>query len=823
MADCFKIINEISAGRLSDDELNDILERLNEEKRVRQARGQLQNLEADLFQRGQLMARDADLARRIEKRNALINIIKENDLIETARRAHAATGNPRLGVEAKIVGVNSDFTGSKASVDFLSAAIGRAWTGGFFADLRKAKLLNMFNNMDEDMALRVSRVMSDLNTPSPARAADPSVDVQRIGEIMFKYQRAALHRQNEAGAYIRMKSGRVVSTSHNPSTMIKAGEVEWKNYIRNRLNYEDMDIRPERIEDFLSSAWRAITTGVRLNDEIPDDVARMFKGPANLAKKRSAQGVFTFNSPDDWFEYNQRFGTRSLREAYLQDLLGAARAVAVMDNLGTNPQAMIDRVTKRLEREYRDDQVALDGLQGKGLGRVIGLQAALDEVTGDVNIGAATTSAQVFHGYRAWQTMSKLGGVFLSALPDTALMASASIYRGKSLTDAWGDALSAPFRGMTSEQMRDVSDRLGIGIDGMIGDVMTRFDANDGAPGLISKATETFFKLNLLQFWTEANKRGASLIIANDLAREAANAFDGLPDDMRRVLRQYDVRPEDWEIARTSVDKGPDGRDYMFPDKIDDQRVRESIQRMIISEVDAGVLTPGARERAIMNRGYRPDTAAGIAFRTFFQFKSFGITVVTKALGRHMYGYGAKDWRAAVTSGKSMQGLAHTIVATSVLGYFSLQLKEMAKGREPRPNTPETFLASMAQGGGLGIYGDFLFGEVNRFGGGFLETFAGPGFSTFGDAVDLSLRLRDVILTGEEDARAEAIRFIKSNTPFANLFYTQQALDYLVWYQLQETVNPGYLRRMERRTERENDQSFWLRPSDVIATGGGFR
>jgi len=29
MADCFKIINEISAGRLSDDELNDILERLN--------------------------------------------------------------------------------------------------------------------------------------------------------------------------------------------------------------------------------------------------------------------------------------------------------------------------------------------------------------------------------------------------------------------------------------------------------------------------------------------------------------------------------------------------------------------------------------------------------------------------------------------------------------------------------------------------------------------------------------------------------------------------------------------------------------------------
>lgn len=820
MADCFKIIDEISAGRLSNDELNDILERLNEEKRVRQARGDLQNLEADLFQRGQLMARDADLARRIEKRNALINIIKENDLIETARRAHAATGNPRLGIEAKIVGVNSDFTGAKASIDYLASAIGKAWAGGLIADLRKAKLLNMFNNMDEDTALRVSRVISDLNTPNPTRAADPSVDVQRLGEIMFKYQRAALQRQNEAGAYIGTKSGRVVSTSHNPSLMIKAGEVEWKNYIRNRLDYEKMDIRPERIDDFLTSAWKAITTGVRLNDKIPDDINRMFKGPANLAKKRSAQGVFTFNAPDDWFEYNKRFGTNNLREAYLQDLFGAARAVAVMENLGTNPQAMLDRVTKRLEQEYRDDQVALDGLRGK---KVVGLQAALNEVTGDVNIGATTTLAQVFHGYRALQTLAKLGQVVLSALPDTALLASASIYRGKSLMDAWGDALSAPFRGLSGEQMRDVSDRSGIGIDAMIGDMMTRFDANDGAPGLISKATETFFKLNLLQFWTETHKRGASLIIQNDLAREAVNAFDALPDDLRRVLRQYDVRPEDWEIARTAVGKGPDGREYMFTEQITDQRARESIQRMIISEVDAGVLTPGARERAIMNRGYRPDSSAGIAFRLFWQFKSFGLTVVTKALGRHMYGYGAKGWREAVTSGKSVQGIAHTVVATSILGYFSLQLKEMAKGREPRPNSPETFLAAMAQGGGLGIYGDFLFGEANRFGGGFLETAIGPGISTAADAVDLSMRIRDVILTGEDDARADAIRFIKSNTPFANLFYTQQALDYLIWYQLQEAVNPGYLRRMERRVERENDQTFWMRPSDVVATGGGFR
>jgi hypothetical protein len=152
-----------------------------------------------------------------------------------------------------------------------------------------------------------------------------------------------------------------------------------------------------------------------------------------------------------------------------------------------------------------------------------------------------------------------------------------------------------------------------------------------------------------------------------------------------------------------------------------------------------------------------------------------------------------------------------------------MQAKEVMKGREPRPASAETFVAAALQGGGLGIYGDFLFGQANRFGGGFLGTVAGPGISTIGEAVDLFSRTRDIVLTGEGDARGDAIRLIKSNMPFANLFYTQQALDYMIWYQLQETINPGYLQRMEQRVKRDNDQEFWVRPSSVVATGGGFR
>ena len=50
-------------------------------------------------------------------------------------------------------------------------------------------------------------------------------------------------------------------------------------------------------------------------------------------------------------------------------------------------------------------------------------------------------------------------------------------------------------------------------------------------------------------------------------------------------------------------------------------------------------------------------------------------------------------------------------------------------------------------------------------------------------------------------------------TRFINLFYTRAALDYFVLHRLQEAMNPGYLRRYEQKVRKENNQTFWLRPT----------
>lgn len=827
MADCLKIIDEKNAGRLQDNELEEILTELQAEKKKRKAAGSLENVEAGIFERGQFIVNEADIARKIEKRNRFINIIIEQRLMSLAQAADDMVGDPSLGIEAALVGVNAPFEGASRSVDAINQGLVNQYMGGLIADLKKAGLHTRFNNMSGDFEREVSRVLADLNMKNPTRNVKASADAKKIGEIMFKYQRQALQRENRAGSYIRLKEGRVVRASHDQRRMVKVGKDEWSKYINERIDWDRTaggefatKTFQERI-DFLSRSYDAIVSGVRRDGE-RTEISRGFTGPGNLAKRESASGVFTFKDADTWYDYDQKFGKASLREAFLQDIQSSARATALMENLGTNPEAMVERVVKRLEQKHRADPKKLSRLKRET--SALTFKAALAEVTGDVNIGSHTKLARYLHFYRALQTMAKLGGATISAISDIAFIASNRIYQGRSLMDAWGDALTAVFRGMNSGEMREFSDRLGVGLEGMLGDFLSRFNAADDVAGQTSKMMSTFFKLNLLQPWSEANKRGVTLMIANDLGREASKPFNKLPDDLKRILNIYGIDEAKWNVSRKSAKKGPDGRMYLIPGEIDDVNARESFFALLVSEADNSVPSPGARERAMLRRGYRPGSFAGEGIRFVTQFKAFGVTALTKNLGRHMYGYGARSMRDQLMRGVGANmGLVNSIVGTTVLGYYVMQLKEIMKGREMREASPEAFIAAALQGGGLGIYGDFLFGEASRFGGGMLETLAGPGISTATELADLLQRTRGVVMGGDEDLRGDYIRLLKTNIPFGNLFYTKQAMDYLVWYQLQETVNPGYLRRMERRIRRENNQDFWIPPTSIVKTGGGFR
>ena len=148
---------------------------------------------------------------------------------------------------------------------------------------------------------------------------------------------------------------------------------------------------------------------------------------------------------------------------------------------------------------------------------------------------------------------------------------------------------------------------------------------------------------------------------------------------------------------------------------------------------------------------------------------------------------------------------------SGILGYASMTIKDFLRGKGRRnPRKLATILAAFLQGGGLGIYGDVIFKE-QRDAGAILSGLVGP----------IPLTATDVLLAliygakGEGGAAAKAAyRATMSNIPFLNLFYIKQAFDYMIGYQIMETVNPGGLNRIEQRMKREYDQEFlFTKPS----------
>jgi hypothetical protein len=162
--------------------------------------------------------------------------------------------------------------------------------------------------------------------------------------------------------------------------------------------------------------------------------------------------------------------------------------------------------------------------------------------------------------------------------------------------------------------------------------------------------------------------------------------------------------------------------------------------------------------------------------------------------------------------------MVQMVALATIGGYLSGAVKDMLKGRTPKPlidrdtggiNT-KTLNDAALRGGGLGILGDLLFNEYDRQYQSFLGTAAGPVVGQLDPLANIITKVRQ----GEE-AGPETVKFIQNNLPLANLFYIRPVLDYLLFWNLQEALSPGSLRRTEKKVEEVNQQKFFVKPSEV--------
>jgi hypothetical protein len=329
-------------------------------------------------------------------------------------------------------------------------------------------------------------------------------------------------------------------------------------------------------------------------------------------------------------------------------------------------------------------------------------------------------------------------------------------------------------------------------------------------------------------------KAGAGRMMARRAAGETGKVWGSIDPKLREALSDYDFTPEKWAVLRQAAQKEVDGAKYLTPAGVRGlpdaafatlgaktpkaaQAARDALatdlQAFYVDRTDVAVITPGARERAMLRQGTVRGTWMGEAVRSIMQFKAFPLAFASKVIGRDLGGQGLVN---GLLRGKGdVVGLAHTIAATTVFGLIAMEAKDALKGKTPRDpfgdHWAKVWTAALTQGGGLGIYGDYLFGDFSRFGNSPLETAAGPTATTIADALKIMSDLRQ----GTNNIPAETLRFVTNNTPFMNLFYTRTAMDYLVLYHLQEMLSPGFLKRTERNLKNDSGQTFLVPPSSV--------
>lgn len=839
---CATLVSEKSGGLVSPEEADKLVNELKNRAMRKRISGSAEDISVVMMREATRMAEELKAEAVIAKRNQLLNQSK----YVSAKKILLEAKNKYMALKGIIGGTAELRTMAGNSIDARQKMYALKFKGGVVQELEKAGLLPLFNS--EEYSRLIARELAELNTPKGSPGKTGNARALQMAQIIYKWQARAMDRMNANGAWIRKLPGYVTKTTHDMAKIRKVGYEKWKNYILPKLDAVTFEhVEPGKEDDFLKSAWEALASGLHFkHGEGKIDINQAFQHSGSVAKRMSQERLLHFKTPDDWVDYNAEFGSKNFREAIMENFDYAAQSIGLMEGLGTNPHAVLSRLKQDALEVLRplavngdkNAQKQIDMIQGKDLDNIMAV------VDGTVRRPGNITAARISAGWRSVQSMAKLGGSTISSLSDVATLATELQYQGVDFLGSYGGLLEAIFKGKSAIQREEIGELVLAGMEGALGEVHSRWHAEDGLPGKMSRAMYLYFKLNGQNWWNDVTKSYTTSVLSANIAKNAERSFADIAPELARGLDRYGIGERDWPIIKKMIHTSEAGNKYVLPEKVFDLEAKEirallgedmtdyavkeyrnKLQRNLdtyfVDRTDTAIPTPGANEKAILYQGTQPGTALGEVLRFWGQFKSFPVTFLSKIYGRETIGRVAGGVQNAGMGGVveglrhgkgAIGGLAQVIIGTTAIGYVSMTTKDMLKGLTPRKaNDPKTWAAAMVQGGGMGIYGDFLFGEFNRFGRDALSTLAGPTFGQVNDVMEIYQRAKK-----GEDLGANVVRMMKNNTPFINLFYTRAALDYLILYQLQENMNPGFLRRMEQRMKRENQQEFMVPPSQVV-------
>ncbi|ELZ5060666.1 hypothetical protein UYK21_003369 [Enterobacter hormaechei] len=634
-------------------------------------------------------------------------------------------------------------------------------------------------------------------------------------------------RFNDAGGDIGYLENWGIPQHHSMEKVGRATREQWVSDVIGKLDRkyyikEDGQLMSDaEVTAFLGEAYNTIATG-GLN-KLSDSGMRLSGARAN---RGNASRQIHFKDADSYLEYQRQYGDRSLWEVMVGHLEGISKDIALVETYGPNPdhvfRSILDEVT-----------AATATANPQRTGRVRRLANSTENlynfISGKTQPIANPHIARWSDNIRNWMVASRLGSALLASFSDLGTMYLSAKVTNLPMNQLFRNQLEAMNPANRTELAR--ARRAGLAMESLLGSV-NRWAMDNMGPSVSRWAATAVMRASGLTAWSDAHKRAYGVTMMGSLGDIVTRTPDlaSLDSGDFRILKSKGVTDQDfsvWKLA-DQEDWGKGNNTMLTPESImripDDavrhigapERVKFDAMRRLLGavaeEVDMAVITPGAREQMVTGGGLQRGTWKGELVRSVFLFKSFPISVVMRHWSRAM-GMPSAGGRAAY--------IGTFIASTTILGALSQQLNDMASGRNPREMTgeeaPKFWLGALLKGGGLGLYGDFLLSDHTRYGGGALASMLGPVAGLVDDVVKLGQGIPLNAVEGKpEQTGGDLVKLGKGLIPGANLWYAKAALDHMIFNQMQEYFSPGYLRKVEQRSKKQFNQTYWWRPQDTL-------
>lgn len=609
-------------------------------------------------------------------------------------------------------------------------------------------------------------------------------------------------RRNAAGGDTGKLENWGLPQSHNPRAVRAAGFEAWRAEILPRLDLEKMtDARtgraftPESLELVLRDVFETVRSD-GWNDRTPGGM-----GGSSLANQRAQSRFLVFKSADDWMAYADKFGSGTAFDAMMGHIDGMSRDIAMMEILGPNPAHTVQWLKDSLMKAAQTDTAPNSTAIERAKPQIGTIDRMWNELSGNANRPESRTLALGFSSFRSLLTAAKLGGAMLSAVTDTAFQASTRAFNGLRNRTMLGDILKTFVPGSKEDQ------RLAVRL-GLIAEEWANRTAaqqrmfNDELSGEVSRRlAEGLLRTSGLARWTQSGRWAFGMELLGHITDESVKRWGQLDPALRSAMERYGFNEADWDAIRSTPLEEDRGVHWIKPQNIENAALGDRLLEWIARETDHAVPVPDLRTRAIMHSMAPKGTLHGEIIQTAGLFKSFGVSVMLMQARRIME-------QAPAGAARYTAGL---FIGTTLMGALTIALKDLANGKDPRRmDTPGFWGQATLQGGGWGIFGDFVNSATNREGSGFSETLAGAGVSAAQDVAN--------IVRAKNKSKA-AIKAARGMLPGGTLWYARLAFDRMVTDQAMQAVDPDYVHsraRMERYA-REQGTQFWWRPGEMGA------